>query len=478
MAMSRQFELSESDFRRFSQLIEQSSGIYFGHDKAEVLRAGLASRARIVGAADLSNYYDFISNKFRGRQELRRLLEHLSVQETQFFRNPPQFEALRKYVIPDLVRRKAPQRLLRFWCAGCSTGEEPYTVAMSVLDVLPQPDSWSVQILGTDLSEEALRQANRGWYPERKLAAVDSLHRRRYFQREDGGYRVVEALSRLVRFQRHNLVEDPLPADSFGACDAIFCRNVIIYFTHETAKFVIEHFSDVMNPGGFLFLGHSETLWKMSAKYALVELGDAFIYRKPGAEEEGSRCFIPDRRLCSSGLPAGVGLERRIAAGDRRCGGQPAPENKKQPDARRRDDEDARPSRQKAKDKARLHIDRGEFGQAAGMLKQALESGAADAEIFFLLGLAHEKADELDEAVEDFRRALYLDANLSLAYFHLASVFEQTGRLKHAIREYQNAGRSFDKNPPGAWETELEAFDTSSLISLCRHKIETLKQSA
>ncbi len=479
MAASRQFELPAPDFERFSRLVRQASGIYFSKNKAEVLRSALAQRAGIVGASDLGKYYDFV-NSIRGGGELVRLLEHLSVQETQFFRNRPHFEALRKYIIPELARSKEDERRLRFWCAGCSTGEEPYSVAMTVLDILPDPGSWSIRILGTDLNEVALRRAARGWYPEQKLACVDRQHLRRYFEPEKDGYRLGDDVRRLIRFRRHNLVKDPLPVESLGGCDAVFCRNVIIYFTHDTAKFVIERFFDVINPGGYLFLGHSETLWKMSTMYSLVEIGDAFIYRKP-SPGQGSRRFIPDRRLRRAGLPPGVEHDRRLAGRDRRRdsqAGRPEPERQEQPQERRQEDEPAPPSSQKVKEKARQYISRGEFGKAVSLINQALAPAAADAETYFLLGLAHEKANEPEAAREDFRRALFLDANLSLAYFHLASVLEQAGELKSAIREYRNAGRSFEKNPPGAWETELEAFDARSLVNLCRRKIETLKQSA
>ncbi len=477
--MSSRYELTAADFGRFSRMIRQASGINFSVDKAEVLKSGLAHRASIVGAPDLGKYYDFI-NGAGGGNELSRLVEYLSVQETQFFRNQPQFDALRQYVIPELARRNDDRRLLRIWCAGCSTGEEPYSVAMTLLDVLPGADSWDIRVLATDLNEAALSQAIRGWYPERKITGVDRLHRRRYFYSEDGGFRVIDDVRRLVRFQRHNLVGDPLPVESRAGCDAVFCRNVIIYFNRETAKFVIEHFYDIINSGGYLFLGHSETLWQMSTKYGLVEMGSTFIYRKPGAGEEDGRLFIPDRRLRNAGLPPGVRRDRR-GPGDRRLSGRAGPTElpgRRESETHRHECRPAGPPPEEVKERARRHIDAGEFEQAANLIKQGLDRDIADAEAYFLLGIAHEKRGELAAALEDFRRALYLDPDFSLAYFHLASLFEQNGNSKCAIREYRNAGRSFAKNPPGAWETELEAFDPRSLVNLCRHKIKTLKQSA
>ena len=163
MLKAKQYTLTDEDFERFRRLINQSSGIFFDRGKRDLLRLGLTDRAEATGARSLSEYYNMLTTLPERELELRRLLDHLSVQETQFFRNLPQFDALRKYVIPEIVRRKASgHRSLRFWSAGCSTGQEPYTLAMSVLDVLPDPDSWNVQILGTDLSDTALSVAERG----------------------------------------------------------------------------------------------------------------------------------------------------------------------------------------------------------------------------------------------------------------------------------------------------------------------------
>lgn len=318
MMPSKHFELTEDDFERFRKLINQTSGIFFDRGKRDLLRLGLSDRADAVGAESLAEYYEQLTSLPDREVELRRLLDHLSVQKTQFFRNLPQYDALRKYVIPEIVQRKSKcYRNLRFWSAGCSTGQEPYSLAMAVLDVLPDADSWNIQILGTDLSENALAIAKRGWYQERKLTGIDRNHRERYFRESDGGYIVAEPLRRMVHFARHNMVTDSLPISIFGTCDIVFCRNVIIYFTHETAKYVIEHFFDILNPGGYLFLGHSETLWKMSAKYSLVEMGDAFIYKKSLPRSIEGRRFIPDRRLRELPLPLDVVTDRRVEGGRR-----------------------------------------------------------------------------------------------------------------------------------------------------------------
>lgn len=473
MMPAKKYELTEDDFEKFRKLINQTSGIFFDRGKRDLLRLGLSDRADEIGADSLSDYYEQITSVPDREVELRRLLDHLSVQETQFFRNQPQFDALRKYVIPEIVRRKADgYRSLRFWSAGCSTGQEPYSLAMSLMDVLPDPDSWNIQILGTDLCETALATAQEGWYAERRLNGMDRLHRERYFRQSDGGYRVVEPIRRMVHFVRHNMVTDPLPISIFGTCDIVFCRNVIIYFTHETAKYVIEHFFDILNPGGYLFLGHSETLWKMSAKYSLVEMGDAFIYNKPLPRSLEGRRFIPDRRLRDVPLPTGVTTDRRTT--DERRDARSETDLIDDPQPEPVTSEEDRTRMDPLVSKARTNIDLGENDKAIELLLDATKRNGDTAEAHFLLGIAYERKDDLEMATDSFRRTIYCDETHSLAYFHLANTLERLGSFKGAVKEYRNAVKALKADPQGRWEIDLDAFDAEALVNLCEWKVENL----
>ncbi len=475
MVQLKKYELTEDDFERFRRLINEASGIFFDRSKKDVLRLGLSDRAEATGSGSLSDYYDLLTTDAERETELKRLLANLSVQETQFFRNRPQFDALHKYVIPEIIRRKAREHhSVRVWSAGCSTGQEPYSVAMTVLDVLPDPEGWAIEIMGTDLNDEALEAARRGWYPDRRLNGVDRPNLEKFFRQEGKGYAVAEPLRRLVRFERHNLVTDPLPIGSFGTCDVVFCRNVIIYFTHETAKYVIEHFFDILNPGGYLFLGHSETLWKMSAKYSLVEMGDAFIYRKPLPRSLEGRRFIPERRLRDIGLPPHVRSDRRQRGNEKRAPATPQLKAKaEQPEDCKKLESTGAPEKEMVRT-GRLHLDLGEYDKAVTCFSSALEQNRTDDEAYFLMGLGLEKQNDLEGAAECYRKAIYCNEAFSLARYHLGNVLERTGRLKDAIREYRNAAQGFREHPPGAWESELEVFDIDALVNLCEWKIESL----
>lgn len=479
MVQLKSYKMTEDDFERFRKIINQSSGIFFDRGKWDVLKLGLSDRATARGADSLQDYYQLLTTEDEREEELRRLLEHLSVQETQFFRNLSQFDALRKYIIPEVIKRKAAKhRNIRIWSAGCSTGQEPYSLAMSVLDVIPDSDTWDIRVMGTDLNRQVLDVAEKAWYPERKLTGLDRAHVENYMVGDDGGYRVDEKVRRLVSFSCLNLVTDPLPIETIGTCDIIFCRNVIIYFTHETAKYVIEHFFDILNPGGYLFLGHSETLWKMSTKYSLVEMGDAFIYKKSLPRGINGRRFIPDRRMRDAALPPGIESDRRTG-GDRRmvdnapdsAGGQAevaavgtgAPEQL--PEA---------PSPDAALGEAKRLLELGEYAHALEALKIRFREGSTSAEAHFLQGLALEKLDKLNEARDAFKKSVDCDSQYSIAYFHLASVLEQEGSLAEAIGEYRNAAKYLRRDEGGRCESELDDFGLEPLIDLCEWKVESL----
>jgi chemotaxis protein methyltransferase CheR len=407
-------EFSEQDFERFRRLISQAGGCFFGRNRRGQLKAAVNARAQELCIGSLSEYYDYVTGSPGREAELRTLLASLSVRDTDFFRNLPQYDVLRKYVIPDIVRRKSmgSNRRIRLWSAGCSTGQEAYSMAISVLDVLPDASEWKVSILGTDFSEEALAVASSGWFSADEMNGLSQEQRQKYFKSYDGGFAVAEPLRHLVRFVNHNMVTDPMPIEIFGTCDVIFCRNVINYFNHATAKFVVELFYDIINPGGYLFLGQSESLWKMSSKYSLVEMGDAFIYRKSLPRSIDGRRFISDRRMRECPLPANVGSDRRSGV-DRRL-------------------------------------------------------GAAD---HFQRGLDQERRGELETSEDSYQQTICCDLSHSLAYFHLASVLERQGKLKSAVREYRNAAESFRREEPGRWLSELNNYDNHSLVSVCEWKI-------
>lgn len=215
--------------------------------------------------------------------EYESLLERLLTQETSFFRYPAVYEALQRKILPEVQERKVwhNPRTLRIWSAGCSTGEEPYSIAITVTDALKFAEAWEIEILATDISRRALRHAERGQYAKRSLQHLDPRHVDIHFSPTKHGYQVKPRTRKMISFAQMNLAEHVY----VGKLDCIFCMNVLMYFSEERRLAILRRFYDSLEPGGFFVLGHSETLSNLPMKFESVVLGDCRIYRKPVAAE-------------------------------------------------------------------------------------------------------------------------------------------------------------------------------------------------
>jgi len=228
------------------------------------------------------DYFEYLTVHVGRVTELKSLLNEITVGETCFFRNQPQLDALQKVVIPGVVANKAnqPLRHLRIWSAGCSTGEEAYTLAMMMLEnsggLLK---NWTFEIIATDLNENSLLKAQEGIYGDYALRNVKSYYLDKYFEKVGDGYRVGQALRSLVRFSRVNLLDDGRMV-FLKAMDVIFCCNVLIYFDSASKRRVVQHFYNNLLPNSYFFLGHSESLFGISGDFKLVHFPGATAYVK------------------------------------------------------------------------------------------------------------------------------------------------------------------------------------------------------
>ena len=226
--------------------------------------------------------------------EYEALLERLLTQETSFFRYPAVYETFEKRVLPELHVKKfwKNPRTLRVWSAGCSTGEEPYSIAISIADALSFADSWKLEILATDVSRVALKHAERGIYSGRGIASASEKQLATHFSAVDGAYQVKARLRKMITFAQMNLASHVY----MGRMDLIFCMNVLIYFSEERRRSVVQRFYEALEPGGYLFLGHSESISKMPVKFQAIVLGDCIMYRKPTAEEAQKAELVTEGR--------------------------------------------------------------------------------------------------------------------------------------------------------------------------------------
>jgi chemotaxis protein methyltransferase CheR len=272
--------LSEHELSEIRMLIEERTGINFDASRERFFSTRVREHLRERGFARGT---ELLRAARKTNVEYEALLEKLLTQETTFFRYPAVFEAFEKHVLPELHVKKfwRNPRTLRVWSAGCSTGEEPYSIAITVLDTLSFADAWEVEILATDVGRQALKVAERGIYSGRSIASVNPKQLATHFSQVHGGYQVKNRIRKIVSFAQMNLASPVY----VGRMDLIFCMNVLIYFSEQRRRALVQRFYDALEPGGYLFLGHSESISKMPVKFQAIVLGDCIMYRKPTAEE-------------------------------------------------------------------------------------------------------------------------------------------------------------------------------------------------
>jgi chemotaxis protein methyltransferase CheR len=258
-----EFTLSRDDFRRISQMIYDDAGIKLTEGKAALVYARLAKRLRALKMQAFRDYCDLVSSP-DGQSERQEMLTSLTTNVTKFFREPHHFEHLKTQIVAPFVQKGGHGRL-RLWSAACSTGQEPYSIAFTLLSAWPDAANHDVRILATDIDRNVLAAAEAGVYAETLLEGVSPDMRARYFEpAERGQARVVQAVRRLIAFRPLNLVESwPMQ----GQFQAIFCRNVVIYFDEPTQQRVWEKFTPRLTPDGALYIGHSERVTGPAAQH-------------------------------------------------------------------------------------------------------------------------------------------------------------------------------------------------------------------
>ena len=262
----------------FRQLLIRRSGISFGPSREAFLEGRLRRRMTQAGARSLYEYYRMVTAPGEGSHELQALVDEISVNETSFFRNPAQFDFLASVALPERLREKqqAGDRRIRIWSAGCSTGQEPYSVAMVFLEAAVFHESWELSLVGTDVSARAVARARSGEYDEGQLEDVSAERRGRFFERKGRGYRVRDWVRRGIEIVRGSIF-DGAPWD--GA-DVVLCRNVMIYFDADHQRRLARRLAEALAPGGYLLLGHSESLRGLSDAFRMVSRGSGVAYQR------------------------------------------------------------------------------------------------------------------------------------------------------------------------------------------------------
>lgn len=273
--------MNDEDFHLLRDCVYSHCGIFFDNDSKYLLEKRLARRLTALNLPSFRDYYHYLKYNRKKDQELMDIMDILTTNETYFFRESFQLKAFTDEIIPELIAKKSESglRTLRIWSAGCSTGEEAYTIAM-LLHGTTELRGWKIEIIGTDISQRVLHHARRAVYGKSSFRATDEEYIKHFFIEQDDGFKVCDEIRDLVTISHLNLF-DVNRMFMLGRMDLIFCRNVIIYFDLAAKKRVVESFFNSLNDGGYLLLGHSESLMNVTTQFTLRHFKNDMIYQKP-----------------------------------------------------------------------------------------------------------------------------------------------------------------------------------------------------
>jgi chemotaxis protein methyltransferase CheR len=513
------------EVERFRTWIERSLGLQFDGSKVDFLRDVLRARAAARGHASTTSYLGGLAAGLNTRAESRALAEALTVNETYFFRNPDHFRAFTEVIVPSRSRAHVDRPRLRVLSAGCASGEEAYSVAITLRHHIPDIARWDIAIRAVDVSPRMIEKAIHGRYSAWSLRETTAEIRERYFRAEGSEFLLDESIRAMVSFEERNLVEDLSPWQP-GAFDVIFCRNVIMYLVPVTARSLMERLTGILTPGGFLFLGHAETLRGISNAFHLCHTHETFYYqRRAGAEI--SRTHLLDRSFTgdSSRLPPATALDSDtswfdvITASARRVANlavtpTPPGRSRTRPLGEHPDAEPIPSSSRRTADlalalellrqerftealeivgelpagstadpdtqvlRALLLTNCGEVAEAERVCREVLARDDLNAGAHYLMALCLEHAGDHAGAIEHDQNAAYLDPGFAMPRLHLGLLARREGDSATARRELQQALVLLAREDPSRVLFFGGGFNRESLVALCHGELRACEEAA
>jgi len=429
--MSETFELDEKRFQLLGAFLRERFGLDYRPQKRVELEKACRRAADGLDAREFCRRVTSPS----GSEPLQRLINQLTVGETYFFRIQAHFDALKNVILPGIYKRRAAQRRLRIWSAGCATGEEPYSVAMLILETLPDAEDWEIEFLATDINTDFLEAAREGVYREWSFRKVDDYWRAKYFEARGEGWEVTREVRGMVGFVRANLLDerDNVLAAGPAPFDLILCRNVFIYFDDASIARVSALFRRYLAPGGWYVGGHVEPL-VFTEGFETVQFPGAFVYRKRAVEEAAAapkRRRPPERpREPLYERPTASELERAdrlVAAGD---------------DARALEQlsklSRAREDAEVCWRMGRVLGNLGRYEEGLEWCRRGVALDKTNAHVYYIAALIQDEMGQNEEAFENLRRSLYVEKNFVLGHFSMANYHRWRRDEGRAARSYRN----------------------------------------
>ena len=461
--------LSSPLLSQLSEFIATQTGLHFPPERWGDLERGMAAAAPDFNFSDRESCARWLLSAPLTRHMNEVLASHLSVGETYFFREKQSLEILGEQVLVQLLQaRRQNERRLRIWIAGCSTGEEAYTIAILLDRLIPDRKDWNITILATDFNPKFLRKAAQGVYGEWSFRDAPGWLRERYFTKgKDGRFEIHPRIRKMVTFSYLNFADDVYPSllNNTGAMDVILCRNVLMYFTAHRAKQVASNFYRALLDGGWLIVSPSEASNALFSSFTPVEFPGAVLYRKTA--DVGSQPLV-------GGYPVPLLFEEAEAMPPMPpvVPAEPAAVNLPAAQARQADEREA-PSRM-----ARSCANQGRLSEALEWCEQAIAADKLNPAHHYLLATILQEQGRHDTAIQSLMRALYLDPDFVLAHFSLGNLHQSQGRYRQAQRYFTNALVLLRKHQPDETLPEADGLTTGRLVEIVTSLLASLPQPA
>jgi len=470
-------KFSDTAFVLFRDLIADMSGLYFDGGARRALERVVEGRVRATGLKTLGHYHNYLLAGPDREAEIAVLVNSLTNNETNFFRHPGQFEALKDYVIPALMEKKAQsgeprQRSLSIWSAGCATGDEAYSIAIAARSVLTDNDLKHVEILGTDINNDNLEQAREAVYSKRTIQYVSALTRDGNIESIDATHQVSKPIRDMVSFDTHNLMRTPYPTSKSGPWDIVFCRNVLSFFQVKTMQKVLSNIYENIADSGYLFLGYSEVLRGIDDHFVPVRFGDAFVYQK---RQRDLRSGKDGRHAVPAHMASELEGKHELYA---EALGQFEAEEFEEALTTLTSLLRAKPGDIDGRFlMGRLYLEQGLLHEALYEFAGVIADWPLHVPAHYLLGVAYKMTNMSHEAAKQFRKVLRLDPHFALGHFALASINKDEGNRERAVQCYRNTIECLEMSNNDDPLPYARVFTPSILIELCQRDIASLEAS-
>ena len=448
--------LGPAEVNRFCELIHGRSGLHFPPSRLADLEHVIADTLASTGMRDFEALFTLLTDGTSGEPILQEMISDLTVGETYFFRNQPQFHALEHHILPELIARRRGTRHLRIWSAGCASGEEPYSLAILLERLLPDLADWSIHLLATDINPTVLAKAQRGRYGEWSFRHVPTEIKETYFLPHATELEIRPRLRGRVTFARLNLAEDAFPSFLTHTCDMdlILCRNVLIYFRPETVKRIVDHFYRALSPDGWLIVGHAEPSQVVFAQFAARNFPGTVVYRKEP--------LVAQSQPAVQEIAFQPPLELWVPPTDRAPPERPAKFERAPP----RQDPAPPPAEPAPYRKAKDLADRRQWDEAEKWIAAALQEEPLCAPAHYLHGLILLEQAEPEAALASLRRCIFADADFVLGHLALADLLGRQGQTERARKALEAAGRLMTDRPTHELIPEGDGLTAGRLLEI------------